>query len=96
MSLDETIPYRSGVGALPTPVETSTEDEREFSTLKQAHKLLVEGLKQLRDFDAFDLTESELKIKQQIKAHQIAAGIIEPIEGMVRDAIIRIDNKYKG
>jgi hypothetical protein len=95
-NLDEMIPYRSGVGSLPTAATTSTEDEREFSTLKQAHRLLQDGIDRLHGFDAFDLTESELKIKQQIKAHQIAADTLQPIADMVRDAIMRIDTKYKG
>lgn len=95
--LDEQLQYRSsGIGNLPTPDEGSQQDEREFSTLKQAHKLLAEGIEQLHSFDAFDLTESELKIKQQIKAHQIAADTLQPIADMVRDAIIKIDSKYKG
>jgi hypothetical protein len=96
-NLDEQLQYRSsGVGSLPAPAETSIADEREFSTLKQAHRLLQEGIAQLHSFDAFDLTESELKIKQQIKAHQIAADTLQPIADSVRDAIITIDSKYKG
>lgn len=96
-NLDEQIQYRSsGIGNLPTPAENSVVDEREFSTLKQAHRLLAEGLDNLHSFNAFDLTESELKIKQQIKAYQVAADILQPISDMVRDAIIRIDSKYKG
>lgn len=93
---NETLPYRSGVGTLPTQSQTSTEDEREFSTLKQADKLLADGIQRLHNFDAFDLTESELKIKQQIRAHQLAADILQPISDMVRDTILRIDSKYKG
>lgn len=96
-NLDEQLQYRtSGISPLPAQAETSIADEREFSTLKQAHRLLQEGLALLHHFNAFDLTESELKVKQQIKAHQLAEGIIQPIADMVRDAILTIDSKYKG
>jgi hypothetical protein len=93
---DENVPYRS-----PVPIEVTstanrfTKDEEEQSTLRQVQRTLRESLDRLDKWHAFDLTESELKLKQQIKAHAIAASILSPAVESVERALEKIDEAFK-
>lgn len=93
---DEEIPYRStaDLGSLVED-EKFTQDEDEQSTLRRVHKILADGVAQLDKWHAFDLTETELKLKQQIKAHQLAAGLLEPTLDAVTQALATIDENFR-
>lgn len=72
-----------------------TVDEQEESTLRQVYKILSGGLADLDKWHAFDLTESELKLKQQIKAHAIAASLLAPAVEAVAQALATVDEKFR-
>jgi hypothetical protein len=93
---NEEIPYRTAIPSQTPPATSSySKDEEQQSTLVIVYKLLQESLDNLDKWSAFDLTESELKLKQQIKAHQLAYGIVSPLAQSVRDALSLVDDKYK-
>ena len=92
---DEDIPYRS---AIPETVVADTKfskDEEQEPTLRRVYKLLKDGVDDLGRWNAFDLTETELKLKQQIKAHQIAASILEPALDAVTQALATVDENFR-
>lgn len=72
-----------------------SQDEEEQSTLRRVHKILKDAVTDLDKFHAFDLVETELKLKQQIKAHQLAAGILAPTLEAVEQALATVDEKYR-
>lgn len=92
---NENVPYRATISSLPAPATTSSVDENEFSTLQTVRKLFAESIGQLNSFNAFDLTESEMKIKQQIKAHELAYDILAPLLETIDNTIMQINSKYK-
>ena len=95
-ALNEEVPYRSPIDVMnPEPEKTFTQDEADNSTLLRVRTLLREAVTALDQFHAFDLTESELKLKQQIKAHQIAYDILSPLLETVEQAIRTNDTRYK-
>lgn len=94
---DEEPPYRNGI-QLPLAakqVSTTVADEQNFDSLKIARQTLADALEGLDKWHAFDSTETELKLKQQIKAHQMAYNIIAPVFEMLNQAVMTIDDKYK-
>lgn len=93
---DEEVPYRApfNLNSVKEDLKFS-KDEEEQSTLRRVFTLLKDALADLDKWHAFDLTESELKLKQQIKAHQMAADSIGPAYEEVRQALATIDEKFK-
>jgi hypothetical protein len=83
------------MNSLPGVATPSTVDESEFSTLQTVRGLLADGIAQLNGFNAFDLVESELKIKQQIKAHQLAYDILAPLLETIDNTITQINSKHR-
>lgn len=95
-NIDEQVPVRSFFD--PREIEeddTFTKDEEQESTLRRVYVLLKAESKRLHSFDAFDLQETELKIKQQIKAHKLAADIIDPLVETVAQALATVDEKFR-
>lgn len=93
---DEEVPYRTAFDIqTPTPAAKFTRDEADQSTLIRVLQILREGVADLDKWHAFDLTESELKLKQQIKAHQIAMSILAPTVEAVEQALAMVDEAFK-
>ena len=93
---DEDIPYRSSIDlGTVTENKTFTKDEEEQSSLRRVQKILQDGLNDLDKWHAFDLTETELKLKQQVKAHQMAAAIIAPVLEAVNQALSTVDENFR-
>lgn len=93
---NEEIPYRSFVDLKSVTEDTKfSKDEDEESTLRRVYHILHNGMVELDKWHAFDLTETELKLKQQIKAHQLAADLIGPIYEAVAQALATVDDKFK-
>jgi hypothetical protein len=81
---NENVPYRARMNSLPGVATPST-----------VRGLLADGIAQLNGFNAFDLVESELKIKQQIKAHQLAYDILAPLLETIDNTITQINSKHR-
>lgn len=79
---------------MPTTTSDSSKDEENYDTLKSVQVMLAEALASLDKWSAFDLKENELKIKQQIKAHELAHGIISEVAQAVSSAISVVDQKH--
>jgi len=92
---DEEVPYRATMSSLPQVATPDVVDEQEISALRRALVDLKLGMDGLSEWDAFDLTESELKIKQQIKAHQLAYHIVAPVYEAIKSTVETIDAKYR-
>lgn len=92
---DEAIPYRAPVFHAPREEKTVTDDEQDYDTLRSIHRVLKEGLENIDKWHAFDSTESELKMKQQVVAHRMAYGLIAPLFESVDAAIKVVDDKYR-
>jgi hypothetical protein len=92
---DEDIPYRS-TADLGSVIEDKSfsKDEEEESTLRRVYKSLKESYDSLDKWHAFDLTDTELKLKQQVKAHQLAAAIIGPALEAVETALQTVDANF--
>ena len=81
---------------LPKEARISNADLDNSDTLRVVLRLLGEALAGLDQWHAFDLSEKEkLNLREQIKAHQLAADIIEPLYDTVQSAVDRIDRKYR-
>lgn len=93
---DEEVPYRSPFDLNEVKEDEGfSTDESEQSTLRRVYKLLKESNSRLDQWHAFDLTCGEMTLKQQVKAHQLAADIIAPALEEVRQALATIDEKFK-
>lgn len=77
------------------PDKRTSADEEQYDTLRQVYLLMKKGLDDLDKWAAFDLTETELKLKQQIKAHQLAYDLIAPLFESIQTAMINVNAKYK-
>lgn len=94
--MDEDVPVRSFFDPTELAEDTRfTKDEEDESTLRRVYKLLKQGHDNIDKWHAFDLTETELKLKQQIKAHQIADSIIAPALELVEQALATVDEKFR-
>lgn len=97
---DENLPYRSHFpGGLTVPTDDEqtsfSKDEQEFSTLETIYKIMRDELAELKGWQKIDLTETELKVKQQIKAHQIAVDLLEPLVESMLQALGTVNEKYR-
>lgn len=96
MNPDEEVPVRSSFDLGSVTEDTGfTKDEEEQSTLRRVHAEFDAGMKALDNFHVFDLTESEMKIKQQIKGHKIAYDLVAPLFDSLTQALATIDENYK-
>jgi hypothetical protein len=93
--MDQDIPYRTPFQTSTPAASVSSTDEHEYSTLLKQRNDFVEALAQLNHWDAFDLKESELGIKEQIKAHRLAYDILSPIFESLNSAVNDINAKYR-
>lgn len=93
---DEEVPYRGVIG-LDSVIEDTkfSKDEEEESTLRRVYKILKKSLDEIDKWHAFDLTETELKFKQQVVAHRMADNIVAPAFEEVRQALATIDEKFR-
>ena len=92
---DPDIPYRTSVPNFTPAASVSSTDENEFSTLLQARNEFGEAIAQLHHWDAFDLEEKELTVKEQIKAHRVAYDILLPLYESFNDTVNQINAKYR-
>ena len=94
---NEEVPYRNSAADLKALVDDTTfsKDEEDQGTLRNVYKILKDGVDDLDKWHAFDLTESELRLKQQIKAHQVAASILQPSLEAVEQALAMVDEKFR-
>lgn len=93
---DEDVPVRNYVpfGDLKEDTKPS-QDENEESTLRKVYLMLKENLDEIDKWHAFERkTDSELTLKQQIKAREVAFGMVNPAFELVRDALIRVDKAF--
>jgi len=96
INVDEEVPYFSITDTKDITERVGpTKDEEQQSTLRQVYAILKEGVANLRSFDAFDLTGTELAVKQQIKAHKMAADIVEPALDLVEQALKTVDQNFR-
>jgi hypothetical protein len=93
--MDQDIPYRTPFQTSTPAASVSSTDENEYSTLLKQRTDFAEALAELRQFDAFDLTGTELQVKQQIVAHRIAFDILSPIFESLNSAVNDINAKYR-
>lgn len=96
MNPDEEVPVRSftDYGQM-TEDDKFSIDEGQQSTLVRVHDLLQDKIKEIKSFDLFDLVETELKLKQQIKVHRMVYDILEPLRETIAQTIESIDDKFK-
>lgn len=74
----------------------STQDEEDFSTLKELQTKINEDVKALHSVDAFDLTEKEgLSIKEQMQAYRMAESIVAPLQSLINDTVNTIKQNQK-
>jgi hypothetical protein len=96
---EENVPVRSFFD--PTELAEDkrfTKDEEDERTLRQIYKVLKEGMDGLDQWHAFSDGHrqlSELKLKQDIHAHQIAAAIIAPALEAAEQALATVDEKFR-
>jgi len=99
---NEEIPYRSPAHVAPGS-PASSQDENDYSTLKEVKKILDESLEGLhKDFNAFTLLKGEdiEKVKNdlfnQVSARQVAYDLLVPIQSLVDSAIESVKEKRRG
>lgn len=99
---DEELPYRSAVPISTGPAKDSIEDEQHHSTLLVVFKMLDEAVEGLyKEFNAFTIRGgdghliSPQQILTEIDGNQKAYDIVAPLRDTVRDAIAKVDNRYK-
>jgi hypothetical protein len=98
---DEEIPYlnRSAFDLAQVTEDTGySKDEEEQSTLRRVRKILSEGLRGIDAWHAFSdghRALSELKLKQDIHAHQLASDILTPALEAVDSALAIVDEKFR-
>lgn len=100
--MDELV-YRSPAFRVPVEKDVpSTEDERNYSTLKRVRELLAESIDELhRDFNAFNVLsagskkDATEKLLIDITARQIAYTILQPLLETIESSIQQIDNRYR-
>lgn len=93
---DEDVPVRSIVdfGSLNED-KKSSQDETDESTLRQIYLLLKDKITEIDMWHAFERkTDSELTLKQQIKAREIAYNMVNPAFEAVRDALVKVDKAF--
>lgn len=96
---DENVPVRSYFD--PTDLvedKTYTKDEEDERTLRQIYNILKAGMDGLDQWHAFADGHrglSELKLKQDIHAHQMAAMIIAPALEAAEQALALVDEKFR-
>lgn len=93
---DEEVPVRGIVNFNALKEDTKpSKDESEESTLRQVYLLLRDKLVEIDMWHAFERkTDSEMTLKQQIKARQVAFEIVNPAFEAVRDALMRVDKAF--
>lgn len=93
---NEDIPYRSSAILESVKADTTfSKDEEQQTTLRSVHKAFKEAVANLDSWHAFDISETELKIKQQIKSHQMAYDIVTPLLDVLTQALETIDTNFK-
>lgn len=93
--MDDELPYRTPFQYTTPAASVSSTDEHEFSTLLQQRNEFAAAIAQLDHWSAFDLEGTEMTIKQQIKAHELAFGILSPIFEALNSAVNDINEKYR-
>lgn len=99
---DENIPYATTGIPVPAAKPKVSTDEANYDTLIQVRKELAAALAALyKDFNAFtaadkaNTAQAAQDLLVDIKARQIAFGILEPICESVNSTIQLIDKKYR-
>lgn len=94
--IDEQVPVRGFTDYSELAEDKAfSKDEEQEGALRRVQALLRSEAKKLHEFNAFDITESDLKIKQQIKVHKMVADIIEPVLEMVEQALSTVDENFR-
>lgn len=97
--MDEQVPVRSFFDPTDLAADDKfTEDEAQETTLRRVYKILKAGMDDLDKWHAFTDGHrqlSELKLKQDIHAHELAAAIIAPALEEVVQALATVDEKFR-
>lgn len=73
----------------------TTFDEDQYSTLEYAYKDARRELDKLKTWQGINLKSSELTVKQQVFARDLAVQLLEPIVEVMREALAVVNEKYK-
>jgi 3-phosphoglycerate kinase len=96
---DEEVPVRSFTDYADIKEDTKfSKDEEQESTLRQVFALLQDGMTGLATWDAFSAAhrkDSDLKLKQDIHAHELAYDILAPAYDLVKQALITVDQRFR-
>lgn len=78
------------------PASVVSQDEANYDTLKSVYLDMKQRLDDIDKWHAFDLkkNESDLEIKQQIYAHQVAYDILAPAFQALETAVATVDNVF--
>ena len=95
--MDNDLPYRTPFNTSPAKQASSVSsmDEANFSSIRAIRNDMEVEMNRLKDVTLLDLTESELKLKSQIKANQIAYAILEPLLETLDVVLVGIENKWR-
>lgn len=97
--LDEDVPVRGFFNPKDLAEDTTyTTDEVQESSLRRVYLILKQGSNDLDKWHAFADGHrhlSELKLKQDIHAHELAANIIAPALELVEQALATVDEKFR-
>lgn len=93
--MEPQIPYRTPFQTFTPAASVSSTDENNFDTLTHVRKDLAAAIEKLDHFHAFDLEGTEMNIKAQIKAHQLAYEILMPALDAIDSTIESVNQKYK-
>lgn len=96
---EENVPVRSFFDLGEVTEDTKfSEDEAQESALRRVYKILKSGMDDIDKWHAFadgHRQLSELKLKQDIHAHEMAAAVIAPALEEVVQALATVDEKFR-
>lgn len=98
---NEEVPTRSPfsvLGEVQEDKKVFTKDEEDASTLRRIYNMFSEKLNELDQFHLFTKEAralSDLKLKQQIEAHQLAYDILAPLHETMKQALTVVDERFR-
>lgn len=96
---DENVPVRSAFDPNELAEDDKfSDDEAQESTLRRVYKILKSGMDNIDKWHAFadgHRQLSELKLKQDIHAHELAANIVGPALEEIVQALATVDEKFR-
>lgn len=92
---DNDVPVRSPID-LGTAKTASTQDEDDFSTLKQVLQLVEEAEADCGDMNKIDLAHPKLSADQQVLAYQFALNeLVLPLKTLITSTINDVELKRR-